>query len=106
MQIITEQCPFLFSYTCLLYHFTGSKHCITEPQDLLQLLRVALGNCGKESTSSSKQEPAAPNAGATSNRSTAQTVEGCERIVRNVVDNLEEEKACDPQKISKNQGNM
>jgi hypothetical protein len=41
-----------------------------------------------------------------SNKSTAQTTEGYEGIVRKMVDNLEEEKASDPQKMSKNQGNM
>jgi hypothetical protein len=86
--------------------FTGSRHCITDPQDLLQLLRVALKNYGNKSSSSSKQEPVASDTGVKSNKSTAQTIEGCERIVGKVVENLEEEKAFDPQKISKNQGNV
>jgi hypothetical protein len=40
-----------------------------------------------------------------SNKSTAQTSEGCEKV-RKMVDRLEEEKVSDAQKISKNQGNM
>jgi hypothetical protein len=40
-----------------------------------------------------------------SNKSSAQTAEGCEKG-RKMVDSLEEEKVSDEQKISKNQGNM
>ncbi|XP_021932202.1 protein tumorous imaginal discs, mitochondrial-like isoform X3 [Zootermopsis nevadensis] len=88
------------------YKKDGSRFCITEPQDLLQLLRAALGNYGNQNSTSSEQKPVASNTGVKSNKSTAQKIEGCERIVRKVVDNLEEEKECDPQKMSKNQGNM
>jgi hypothetical protein len=40
-----------------------------------------------------------------SNISTAQASEECEKV-RKMVDSVEEEKALDDQKISKNQGNM
>jgi hypothetical protein len=66
-------------------------------------LRRALGSHGKQSSSSSEQDSVAADK---FNKSTAQAAEGCERIVRKMVDNLEEEKASDPQKVSKNQGNM
>jgi hypothetical protein len=73
-------------------------------------LRRALGSHEKQCSSSSEQESvngtAASNAGDKFNKSTARATEGCERTVRKMVDNLEEEKASDPQKVSKNQGNM
>lgn len=97
---------FFYTYHLFLISFTGSRQCITEPQDLLQLLRRALGSRGKQSTSSSEQDSVIGMAADKFNKSTAQTAEGCERIVRKIVDNLEEEKASDPQKVSKNQGNM
>jgi len=40
-----------------------------------------------------------------SNKSSAQESEECERV-REMVDSVEEEKASDAQKVSKNQGNM
>jgi len=40
-----------------------------------------------------------------SNKSTTQASEECEKV-KKIVDSLEEEKASDAQKISKNQGNM
>jgi hypothetical protein len=56
-----------------------------------------------------EQEPfsgtSASGAGMKSNKSTAQASEGCENV-RKIVDSLEEEKAPDAQKVSKNQGNM
>lgn len=101
---------FFHTYHLFLIYFTGNRQCITDPQDLLQLLRRALGSHGKQSSSSSEQDSvvgkAASSAADKFNKSTAQTAEGCERIVRKIVDNLEEEKASDPQKVSKNQGNM
>jgi hypothetical protein len=71
---------------------------------------MALDSRGKQSNSSSEQEldirATAPSVADEFNKSTAQATDGCERAVRKMVDNFEEEKASDPQKVSKNQGNM
>jgi hypothetical protein len=73
-------------------------------------LRIALGSRGKQSNSSTEQESdirtAASRVPDEFNKSTAKATEGCEGAVRKMVDNFEEEKASDPQKVSKNQGNM
>jgi hypothetical protein len=93
-------------YLLFLVCLTGSRHCITEQQDLLELLRLALsshGNLSREQETFSRTS--ASGAGMKSNKSTAQASEDCEKV-RKMVDSLEEEKASDDQKISKNQGNM
>jgi len=90
----------------ITYKKDGSRHCITEQQDLLELLRLALsshGNLSREQETVSRTS--ASGAGMKSNKSTAQASEECEKV-RKMVDSLEEEKASDAQKISKNQGNM
>jgi gas vesicle protein len=73
-------------------------------------LRIALGSRGKQTNSTSEQEldigTAASSFADELNKATAQATDGCERTVRKMVDNLEEEKASDSQKVSKNQGNM
>ncbi|PSN31618.1 Tumorous imaginal discs protein, partial [Blattella germanica] len=71
----------------ITYKKDGSRQCVVESQDLLHLLRIALG---KETAITLDKKATEEN----------------ERIVRKMVDNLEEEKTADAKKVSKNQGNM
>ncbi|KAJ4439670.1 Protein tumorous imaginal discs [Periplaneta americana] len=96
----------------ITYKKDGSRHCIAESQELLDLLRAALGkqvSKASQGSKSSQEKPAAKQEPFTrtaaqdnggGSKAKAQATEG-QRIVRKVVDNLDDEK-----KVSKNQGKI